>query len=102
MGSERLRRFVESEVSGIRNSPETDWRQDLARRFNLLPIAADASGALFLSGDGHILTMGWTKGEVPRVAHNPEAFAPVLERFVRAHPEASELLVFTVKRPHDK
>ena len=43
--------------------------------------------------------MGWTKGEVPRVAHDPQAFLPVLERFVRDNPEANELLRLHTKEP---
>lgn len=96
-----MRRFVMGEVSGICNGPETDWRHDLAKRFNLLPIAEDASGALLLSGDGQLFTMGWTTGEVPRVAQNPPSFLPVLERFVRDHPEASEILRL-LKNPAQK
>lgn len=92
MAGEALRTFVAGEVSEICQGPETDWRHDLAKRFNLLPIAADASGTVLLSDDGQVFTMGWTKGEVPRVAQNPQSFLPVLERFVRDYPEASEVL----------
>ena len=94
MADDALQRFVMTEVSGICNGPETDWRHHLARQFNLLPIAADASGAILLGGDGQVFTMGWTKADVPRVAQNPQSFFPVLERLVRDHPEASELLRF--------
>jgi hypothetical protein len=87
-----LHTFVTTEVSRIRSGSKTDWRFDLAARFSLLPIAADASGALLLRHDGQVLTMGWTAGEVPRVAHNAQAFLPVLERFVQDHPEAKEVL----------
>lgn len=95
----RLPTFVVREISRIRAGPKSDWRYDLAQRFDVLPIAADASGALFVRADGAILTMGWTKGEVPRVAHDPQAFLPVLERFVRDNPEANELLRLHTKEP---
>lgn len=87
-----LHRFVTREVSRIRSGPKTDWRYDLAERFNLLPITADSSGALLLRNDGQVLTIGWAAGEVARVADNAQAFLPVLERFVQDHPEARALL----------
>lgn len=97
MAAEALRRFVMSEVSSICSGPKADWRHDLAKRFNLLPIAADASGALLLSGDGQLFTLGWTTGAVPRVTENPQSFLPTLQRFVSDHPEASELLRLSKK-----
>jgi len=84
--------FVTGEVSRIRSGPKTDWRYDLAERFKMLPIAADASGALLLRDDGQVLTMGWNAGELPRVSHDAQAFLPVLQRFVQEHPEARPLL----------
>src|SRR5687768_8421814 len=87
-----LHTFVIREVSRIRGGPKTDWRYDLAERFNLLPIATDTSGALLLRHDGQILTMGWAAGEVPQVTRNAQSFLPLLERFVQDHPEARELL----------
>lgn len=87
-----LHAFVIGEVARIRRGPKTDWRHDLAERFNLLPIVADASGTLLLRDDGQVLTMGWAAGEVPRVTSNAQALLPVLERFVQDHPEAKELL----------
>ena len=87
-----LHAFVTREVARIRSGPKAEWRYDLAERFNLLPIAADASGALLLRGDGQVLTVGWAAGEAPRVTHNVQAFLPVLERFVRDNPDAKELL----------
>ena len=87
-----LHAFVIEQVSQIRRGPKADWRHDLAERFNLLPIFADASGALLLRNDGQVLMMGWAASEVPRVTSNAQAFLPVLERFVQDHPEAKELL----------
>jgi len=47
-----LRTFVVREVLRVLNGPTSDWKYDLVRRFDLLPISADASGALFLRADG--------------------------------------------------
>src|SRR5881392_3599289 len=87
-----LRVFVVREVSRVLNGPTSDWRYDLVRRFNLLPVAADASGALFLRADGEVLNIGWGSSEVPRVVEDVRAFLPTFKHFVHDHPEIGALL----------
>src|SRR5258706_12413944 len=87
-----LRAFVVREVSRVLNGPTSDWKYDLCRRFNLLPISADASGALFLRADGEVLNIGWGSSEVPRVVEDVRPFLPTFKHFVRNHPEIGTLL----------
>jgi len=87
-----LRAFVEREVSRVLNGPTSDWKYDLVRRLNLLPVSADASGALFLRADGEVLNIGWGGSEVPRVVEDVRPFLRTFKHFVRDHPEIAALL----------
>ena len=87
-----MRTFVVREVSRVLNGTKNDWKYDLVRRFNLLPVAADPSGALFLRADGEVLNIGWGSSEVPRVVEDVRPFLQTFKQFVRDYPEIGALL----------